>query len=198
LRVAFDTTVLWGAFLKPAGANFSLLALAAQRTPVLDGFVTDAVGAEFWWRATQQGVKRPGGAGRRVYSEEEIAAFLDVFGDLFEPASLAQAPLGRSLGRFAGLVGRPLGEVLHAITGKDREALVDGLTTTVPVTFESIDIADLHVVAGAIDNNAELLCTNDSRTLGYDPIGSLRVVRASDLANELGLIDTSVPATDLG
>jgi hypothetical protein len=51
MRVAFDTTVLWGAFHNPAGPNFELLALAAQRTPVLDGFITDAVGAEFWWRA---------------------------------------------------------------------------------------------------------------------------------------------------
>lgn len=106
--------------------------------------------------------------------------------------------MGRSLGRFAGLVGQPLGEVLHAITGKDREALLKGLTTTVPVTFESIDIADLHVIAGAIDNTADLLCTNDSRTLSYDPVGSLRIVRAGDLADELGLIDTSVAATDLG
>lgn len=36
------------------------MALAAQRTPVFDGFITDVIGAEFWWRATQQGVKGPG------------------------------------------------------------------------------------------------------------------------------------------
>jgi len=35
MRVAFDTTVLWGAFYRPAGPNFALLALAAQRTPVV-------------------------------------------------------------------------------------------------------------------------------------------------------------------
>jgi hypothetical protein len=28
MRVAFDTTVLWGAFHRPAGPNFALLALA--------------------------------------------------------------------------------------------------------------------------------------------------------------------------
>jgi hypothetical protein len=37
------------------------------------------------------------------------------------------------------------------------------------MTFESIDIADLHVITGAIDNNADELCTNDSATLRYDP-----------------------------
>lgn len=60
MRVEFDTTVLWGAFHSPAGPCFSLMALAAQRTPVFDGFITDVIGAEFWWRATQQGVKGPG------------------------------------------------------------------------------------------------------------------------------------------
>jgi len=30
-RVCFDTTVLWGAFHSPAGPNFKLLELAAQR-----------------------------------------------------------------------------------------------------------------------------------------------------------------------
>lgn len=108
-RVAFDTTVLWSAFLNPSGANFQLLALAAQRTPVLDGFITDAVGAEFWWRATQQGLKRSGGQVPRRYSDEELAPFLDAFGVLFEPEAMERAPLGRALGRYAGLVGKPLG-----------------------------------------------------------------------------------------
>ena len=146
---------------------------------------------------TQQGVKAPGRKERQTYTEEQIAEFLDVFGDLFEPASLARAPLGRSLGRFAGIVGRPLGEVLYAITGKDHDALVAGLTTKVSVTFESVDIADLHVIAGAIDNDAELLCTNDTRTLSYDSVGSMSIVTVSELAEELGLLDTSVPATEV-
>jgi hypothetical protein len=95
------------------------------------------------------------------------------------------------LGRDAGLVGRPLGEVLHVITGKDRDALLAAATTAFPMTFESIDIADLHLIAGAIDNGADELCTNDSATLSYDPIGSLRVRTATDLASELGLITSA-------
>jgi len=38
-----------------------------------------------------------------------------------------------------------------------------------------MDTADLHVITAAIDNGADELCTNDSTTLSYDPIGSLRV-----------------------
>lgn len=98
LRVAFDTTVLWGAFFG-SGPNFRLLALAAQRTPVLDGFIT--------------------------------------------PEALHQAPLSRSLGRYAGLVGRPLGELLHAITGRDRTALLRSDSLAFPATFETVDTADL-------------------------------------------------------
>ena len=191
LRVLFDTTVLWGAFHSPAGPNAKLLDLAAQRAPLLDGFITDAVGAEFWWRATQQGVSIPGAQEPRVYTEDELAPFLQVYEPLFEPEALAQAPLGRSLGRYAGLVGLPLGKVLHEITGKDRDALLAGDTLQAPLNFETVDLADLHVICSAIDNEAQLICTNDAKTLGYDPIGTLRVRTAVGLATDLGLLEAA-------
>jgi predicted nucleic acid-binding protein len=190
MRVAFDTTVLWGAFHRPTGPNFALLALAAQRTPVLDGFITDVVGGEFWWRATQQGVKGPGQPVPRTYSEQELEPFLQAFQVLFEPASMARAPLSRSLGKYAGLVGLPLGEFLYAVTGKDREALLAAATATFPVTFESMDIADLHVLCGAIENRAEIICSSDNKLLSYDPIGTIRVRRPLALVDELGLMDS--------
>lgn len=190
-RVLFDTTVLWGAFLVPTGPNAKLLDLAAQRSPVLDGFITDAVGAEFWWRATQQGVKGRGHPVARTYTEAELEPFFAAYGALFEPANLAQAPIGRSLGQYASLVGLSLGEVLHVITGKDRDALLAGSSTSFPVNFESVDIADLHVITGAIENRADAICSNDTQTTSYDPIGTLRVTSPVELAGELGLIDLS-------
>lgn len=105
--------------------------------------------------------------------------------------------MSRSLGRYAALVGRPLGEVLHIITHKDREALLAGRTTQGPMNFESVDIADLHVICGEIDNRAEILCSSDRRTLSYDPIGSLRVRSAPDLAAEFGLLNTAAPTTQV-
>lgn len=51
-----------------------------------------------------------------------------------------------------------------------------------------MDIADLHVIAGAVENGADVLCSSDRRTLKLDPIGSLRVVRPEVLAAEFGLI----------
>jgi predicted nucleic acid-binding protein len=190
MRVAFDTTVLWGAFYRPAGPNFALLALAAQRTPVLDGFITDVVGGEFWWRATQQGVKGPGQAVPRTYSEQELEPFLEAFKVLFEPASMARAPLSRYLGQYADLVGLSLGEFLHAVTGRDREALLSTVTVAFPVTFESMDLADLHILCGALQNNAEIICSSDSKLLSYDPIGFIRVTPPVALADELGLTDS--------
>ena len=68
-RVLFDTTVLWGAFHSPNGPNAKLWT-RGQRAPVLDGFITDAVGAEFWWRATQQGVTGTGQRVPRTYGDE--------------------------------------------------------------------------------------------------------------------------------
>ena len=194
LRVAFDTTVLWGAFFG-SGPNFRLLALAAERSGAIDGFITDAVGAEFWWRATQQGVKHPGDRTRRTFGTDEIEPFLSAFEPLFEPAALEQAPLSRSLGRYAGLVGTPLGELLHVITGRDRNALLTAETLGFPTTFETVDVADLHVIAGAVENGADVLCSSDRRTLKLDPIGSLRVVRPDVLAADLGLISPVDQAT---
>ena len=138
MRVEFDTTVLWAAFHKPAGLSFSLLALAAQRAPVLDGFITDVIGAEFWWRATQQGVTGPGQPVPRTYSEQELEPFLETFEPLFEPATMERAPLGRMLGQYAGMVGLPLGEFLYAVTGVDRDALLTAASVAFPVTFESL------------------------------------------------------------
>jgi hypothetical protein len=59
------------------------------------------------------------------------------------------------------------------------------------MNFERVDIADLHVITGAIDNHADELVSSDARTLGYDPIGSLRVRSPLELAVDLGLIDLS-------
>lgn len=194
MRVEFDTTVLWGAFHNPSGPCFKLMSLAAQRTPVLDGFITDVIGAEFWWRATQQGVKGPGQSVARTYTEQELEPFLSTFEVLLEPQNMGRAPLSRSLGQNASLVGLPLGEFLHVVTGVDREALLSAATLSFPVTFESMDIADLHVIAGALENDAEVIVSSDTRLLGYDPIGDIGVLRPAHLARELGLIDTTSTA----
>ena len=103
---------------------------------------------------------------------------------------MARAPLGRYLGQYAGLVGLSLGEFLHAVTGRDREALLSTVTAAFPVTFESMDLADLHILCGALQNNAEIICSSDSKLLSYDPIGFIRVTPPVALADELGLTDS--------
>lgn len=132
----------------------------------------------------------PGRHVPRTYSEQELEPFLEAFKVLFEPASMARAPLSRSLGQYAGLVGLSLGEFLYAVTGKDREALLSAATAAFPVTFESMDLADLHVLCGALQNSAEIICSSDSKLLSYDPIGPIRVTPPIALADELGLIDS--------
>ncbi len=191
MRVEFDTTVLWGAFHRPGGLSFKLMALAAQRTPVLDGFITDVIAAEFWWRATQQGVTGPGQSVPRTYTAKELEPFIETFEALVEPDNMGRAALSRSLGTKAGLVGLSLADFLFAVTHRDREALLKSATLLVPVTFESMDIADLHVICGALENDADVICSSDSELLSYDPIGRVSVVRPIELALELGLVDSS-------
>jgi len=152
MRGAFETTVLWGAFFRPAGPSFSLLALAAQRSPVLDGFITDVVGAEFWWRATQQGVKGPGDSVARTYSEQELLPFLEVFEVLFEPEGMERAPISRSLGNYAGMVGlRTLDRPPREIRERDPGASARARTpqTRVVVLAGSID-AEVSVLLGCV------------------------------------------------
>lgn len=143
------------------------------------------------------GHQGPGQPVARTYTEAELEPFFAAYGVLFEPDSVAQAPMGRSLGRYSGLVGLPLGEVLHIITGKDRDELLAAATLAFPMNFETVDIADLHVITGALDNGADEICSNDKATLSYDPIGCLRVRRSVDLAMELGLIDMSESAAQV-
>ena len=87
-----------------------------------------------------------------------------------------------------------MAEVLTVITGKDRAALLASDHLALPMTFESVDIADLHVITGALAGSAHQLCSSDGRTLGYDPVGSLRIVHPVALADELDLIDRTAPA----
>lgn len=131
----------------------------------------------------------------RTYTEQELEPFMETFEVLLEPASMARAPLGRSLGQNASLVGLSLGEFLHVVTGIDRAALLAATTLSFPVTFESMDIADLHVICGAVQNGADVICSSDGKLLSYDPIGDIRVLRPRHLADELGLIDTTSTAT---
>jgi hypothetical protein len=143
----------------------------------------------------RQGVKGPGHQVPRTYSEQELLPFLEAFEVLFEPQGMERAPIGRSLGTYAGMVGLPLGEFLHAVTGVEREAMIASATLTDPVTFESMDTADLHVICGGLTNAAEFLCSSDKQLPGYDPIAQLRVRAPSSLAQDLGLIGSpSSPA----
>jgi hypothetical protein len=57
-----------------------------------------------------------------------------------------------------------------------------------------MDIADLHVICGALQNGADVICSSDGKLLGYDPIGDIRVLRPRHLAGELGLIDAASTA----
>jgi hypothetical protein len=193
--VSFDTTLLWNAFRKPGGLAWRMLELAAVGSPVLDAFVLDSVAAEFYWRATQQGIKVAGGR-RLTYDEDLVREFLETFDPLFEPAEQRRAPVGRSLGsRFAGVMGMTLGEALHLISGHDRETLLDTLPGDLRVTAERLDVCDLHVLAGSLMYGAALLCSSDRRQLELAQVGRMRIVTPEELGHELGLL-SAAPAPD--
>lgn len=74
--------------------------------------------------------------------------------------------MSRSLGRYAALVGRPLEAALHAITGKDREALLAGRTTQGPMNFQTVDRRSRSTPVGTPSCSSR--CTRSS--VGASPV----------------------------
>ena len=180
--VAFDATVLSGAFLSPRGPNFRLLRLAASGGP-LRGFTSDVAGQEFRRHAL-------GATWERVYEEEIVDEFLETFAPLFDIDNVVAAPIGRpglALGEWTYLHGRPLGEVVYELTGRSRPDLLENIDAQPTVQENGFDPNDVHLVCAAAIADANAICTNDS---GYtfDRIGSIQIVNPVSLALEFDLI----------
>jgi len=143
--VAFDATVLCRALLNPHGLEFELLLRAAQGFP-FTGFTTEIVGVEFL-RNAYEGF----GANERFrrYETEELEEFLDTFAPLFDAGNIHDSPIARTLTPNHALHDRPLGEVVHALTGETREALLADLESQPTVTpgpsVRHFDPFDLHL-----------------------------------------------------
>lgn len=182
MLVAFDTTVLCGAFLRPTGINYRLLELAAQPRSPLDGFVTDVVGMEFLIRAVDRGLSGC------TYEYADAQAFWDVFSPLLDPPAIRQAPVGRALSLRPELLGRPLGEVVYELTGKDRSALLAEVPEQARVEVGGFEEKDVHLAAAAIQHGADGICTsNTRRDFTMRHIGSVEIFTPTRLGEEYGV-----------
>lgn len=180
MLVCFDATVLCGALRRPTGINFRLLEMAADGV-LFQGFTNEVAGFEFVRNALD-------GLGGVVYTMEEVTAFLDAFEPLFDPDNVAESPIGRSLTDKTWLHGRPVGEVVFALTGRRHEDVLANLPDQLRVESGELDPYDVHVVAAAVVREADAICSSNARHLPEGTLlGELRVVRPGTLAAELGI-----------
>jgi predicted nucleic acid-binding protein len=174
LKVFFDATVLAGALINPTGSNARLLDLASMGGP-LRGATSDVVALEFLRHAVD------GDLGGARYELSDIEAFFDAYAPLFE---IAQAPIGRALPQRTDLHNLPIGEIVFHLTGQTHEDLLSNLPDQ--PTLREFDVYDLHIVAAAVEINADAICTSDRHF--EERIGTIEVYRPSQLALEFGLL----------
>jgi hypothetical protein len=185
--VAFDATVLCRALLNPHGLEFELLLRAAQGVP-FDGFTTEVVGVEFL-RNAYEGF----GAGERLrrYDPEEVEEFLDTFAPLFDNENIHDSPIGRTLTPNHALHDRPLGEVVHALTGATGGELLADLerqpTVSPGLSLGHFDPFDLHLALVAVRDGADVLCTSNTNDYSMPNIGPVRIATPAELADDYGL-----------
>lgn len=152
--MAFDATVLCRALLNPHGLEFELLVRAGDGIP-FRGFTNDVAGMEFL-RNAYAGF----GAGERFrrYAEHELEEFLNTFAPLFAVDNIRASPLGRALTPNHALHDRPVGEVIHAMTGQDDTTLLKELEAQPKVTpgpsLRHFDPFDLHLALVAVRDGA--------------------------------------------
>jgi hypothetical protein len=109
--VEFDATVLCGALVNPYSKNAQLLELAADG--ILPAFATDVVGYEFVYNALKGNLTKK----RDPFTAEEVEAFVDSFGELFQPENVRRVSVGRDLTNLFWAHQKPVGQVLYELTG---------------------------------------------------------------------------------
>lgn len=174
MKVIFDTTVLCGAFVRPAGRNFRLLELADDG--VIDGFVTDVVGYEFVRNALTGALSR----GEPV-DQAEIEAFLDLFPNIFDPDHAPRVSIGRDITTLFQAHGKPVGQVVYELTGRTRDDLLIALGEQQVVAVDDFDPTDLHVLVAAVEQGADAVCTSNSKDFTQAAYGEINVIKPGEL-----------------
>lgn len=119
------------------------------------------------------------GARYRAYDPDEIEAFLDTFLPLFDADKIQASPLGRALTPDHALHDLPLGEVVHAMTGRSDASLLEELerqpTVTPGASLRHFDPFDLHLALVAVRDDADVLCTSNTTDYTMQRIGPVRI-----------------------
>jgi hypothetical protein len=164
-RVLFDATVICGAFVKPDGVNYKLLELADDG--LIDAFTTDVAAYEFVYNAYK------GTLTRGVPVEPELLSeFLDGFPHLFDPETTPRVSIRRNVIERVWMLGKPVGQVVYELTGRQRTDLLTRLRDQRIVGVDDFDPSDLHLLVAAVEQGADVVCTSNTSDLRQSAYGS--------------------------
>jgi hypothetical protein len=128
------------------------------------------------------------GLGGVSYDMDLIERFLDHFSPLFNPENVEPSPIGRALPGQTFLHNRPIGEIVHELTGRTREDVLDGLPQQLRLLAGEFDTYDVHLVAAAVARDADVICSANRTDLPEGPLaGDLQVIGPGRLAANLGI-----------
>ena len=167
-RVLFDATVICGAFVRPDGVNYKLLALADDG--LIDGLTTDVAAYEFVYNAYKGKLTR----GHPV-EPELLGEFFDGFPHLFDPETTPRVSIGRNVVDQVWTLRKPVGHVVNELTGRQRPDLLAQLNDQQIVGIEDFDPSDLHLLVAAVEQEAHIVCTSNTTDLRQPAYGSIRV-----------------------
>lgn len=177
-RVLFDATVICGAFVRPDGVNYKLLELADDG--LVDGFTTDVAAYEFVYNAYKGRLTR----GEPV-APELLSEFLDGFPNLFDPETTPRVSIGRNVVDRVWILNKPVGQVVHELTGRQRADLLTQLQDQQIVGIDDFDPTDLHLLVAAVEQRADIICTSNTTDLRQPAYGSIRLAPPSALYREI-------------
>lgn len=177
-RVLRDATVICGAFVRPDGVNYKLLELADDG--LIDGFTTDVVAYEFAHAAYRGSL-----TGGESAEPELLREFFDGFPHLFDPATAPRVSIGRNVIDRVWMLRRPVGQVIHELTSRQRNDLLAQLEEQQIVGVDDFDPADLHLLVAAVEQEADVICTSNTTDLKQPMYGSIRIATPGVLYGEL-------------
>lgn len=177
-RVLFDATVICGGFVRPDGVNYKLLELSDDG--LIDGLTTDVATYEFVYNAYRGNL-----TGGRPPEPELVREFLDGFPNLFDPQTTPRVSIGRNVVDQVWMIGKPVGQVVHDLTGRRRADFLAELQNQQVVGINDFDPADLHLLVAAVEQDADIICTSNTTDFRQASYGSIRVATPSALHHEI-------------
>jgi hypothetical protein len=93
-----------------------------------------------------------------------------------------QAPIGRRLPSRTDLHNLPLNEIVFALTGETRADLLKQIQDS--STLAEFDDNDLHVLAAAVQADADAICSSDRI---FDKVTWIPAYKPAELATDFGL-----------